>query len=451
MLARVSSVAVDGTASGRQGFGRQVRLGIGTVIVDGARHLHACHAVDRGVVDLADDREAALRHALDPVQALHDVELPERAVQVEGPRHQPGRLDAELAPVARVGQGDVADVELQIEARVFDPVGVVEVERHPHEAPPEGLGLVEPRLDVLQDPLERHLAARRRRRVVDRQPGPGHVGVGYLGVQERRVHPAQLLHGDPPQASRRAANQRTWRSLPRFAPLLHGAATFRLVSTKAPTRGPERALWDAGHEVVVGIDEVGRGAWAGPLMVGAAVLPRDKRVNKVRDSKLLTEPEREQLFDRVARLVRGLGGGRGHPGGVRRAGHGRGPAPRRPPSRRRPRDARRCRRRRRHLGLRGRRRPAHRAPGQGRRPLPVGGGRLASWPRSPATGTCGPRPSSYPHWSFDTNKGYPCPVHKAALQGYGPSAIHRRTWVFMDHYVPWPGMRVYRPAQPTLF
>jgi len=59
---------------------------------------------------------------------------------------------------------------------------------------------------------------------------------------------------------------------------------------------------------------------------------------------------------------------------------------------------------------------------------------------------------SYPHWSFDTNKGYPCPLHKAALQGYGPSAIHRRTWVFMDHYVPWPGVpRVIKPEQPTLF
>jgi ribonuclease HII len=57
----------------------------------------------------------------------------------------------------------------------------------------------------------------------------------------------------------------------------------------------------------------------------------------------------------------------------------------------------------------------------------------------------------YPHWSFDTNKGYPCPVHKAALQGYGPSAIHRRTWIFMDHYVPWPGLRVIRPEQPALF
>jgi ribonuclease HII len=57
----------------------------------------------------------------------------------------------------------------------------------------------------------------------------------------------------------------------------------------------------------------------------------------------------------------------------------------------------------------------------------------------------------YPHWSFDTNKGYPCPVHKAALQGYGPSAIHRRTWIFMDHYVPWPGLRVIRLEQPALF
>ncbi|RLE18315.1 MAG: ribonuclease HII, partial [Actinobacteria bacterium] len=58
----------------------------------------------------------------------------------------------------------------------------------------------------------------------------------------------------------------------------------------------------------------------------------------------------------------------------------------------------------------------------------------------------------YPHWSFDTNKGYPCPVHKAALSGYGPSAIHRRTWVFMDNYNPWTAIRRVPPAgQSTLF
>jgi ribonuclease HII len=43
----------------------------------------------------------------------------------------------------------------------------------------------------------------------------------------------------------------------------------------------------------------------------------------------------------------------------------------------------------------------------------------------------------YPQWHFDTNKGYPCPKHRAALQGYGPSAIHRTSWAFMPNYVPW--------------
>src|SRR4051812_42079775 len=67
-----------------------------------------------------------------------------------------------------------------------------------------------------------------------------------------------------------------------------------------PTRSIEKELWTAGHEVVVGIDEVGRGAWAGPLMVGAAILPPSRRVNGVRDSKMLTEDNRERLFDRIA-------------------------------------------------------------------------------------------------------------------------------------------------------
>ena len=72
------------------------------------------------------------------------------------------------------------------------------------------------------------------------------------------------------------------------------------MATTAPTRTIEKELWAEGHEVVVGIDEVGRGAWAGPLMVGAAVLPRERRVNGVRDSKMLSEANRERLFDRIA-------------------------------------------------------------------------------------------------------------------------------------------------------
>ena len=138
---------------------------------------------------------------------------------------------------------------------------------------------------------------------------------------------------------------------------------------RSPSLAYERALWDAGHEVVVGIDEVGRGAWAGPLTVGAAVLPRDRRVYKVRDSKQLTEAEREALFDRIAGWCVAwavghaiaeecdeLGMSEAQRLAARRAIEGLG-------VRARPRAARR------QVGLRGRRhRPAHR---QGRRPLPV--------------------------------------------------------------------------------
>jgi ribonuclease HII len=38
----------------------------------------------------------------------------------------------------------------------------------------------------------------------------------------------------------------------------------------------------------------------------------------------------------------------------------------------------------------------------------------------------------YPPYDFDSNKGYPCPRHKMALVAYGASAIHRRSWAFMD-------------------
>ena len=57
----------------------------------------------------------------------------------------------------------------------------------------------------------------------------------------------------------------------------------------APTLAQEGALWDTGDEVVVGVDEVGRGAWLAPISLGAAV-----------DLKMLTEAERERLYDRAA-------------------------------------------------------------------------------------------------------------------------------------------------------
>jgi hypothetical protein len=57
------------------------------------------------------------------------------------------------------------------------------------------------------------------------------------------------------------------------------------------------------------------------------------------------------------------------------------------------------------------------------------------------------RGTLYPGYVFELNKGYPCPRHKAALQYLGPTAIHRRSWVFMDH-IPWTGCPRVRPPDP---
>lgn len=61
----------------------------------------------------------------------------------------------------------------------------------------------------------------------------------------------------------------------------------------------EQALIEDGAELVGGIDEVGVGAWAGPLAVGAVVLRPDRRIYKIRDSKLLDPGRREFLAARV--------------------------------------------------------------------------------------------------------------------------------------------------------
>ncbi len=79
------------------------------------------------------------------------------------------------------------------------------------------------------------------------------------------------------------------------APKLRGA-----IKHKPPGLAHERELWACGQEIVVGMDEVGKGAWAGPLTLVAAVVPKDRRVYKIRDSKMLTEVEREALFERIA-------------------------------------------------------------------------------------------------------------------------------------------------------
>ena len=57
----------------------------------------------------------------------------------------------------------------------------------------------------------------------------------------------------------------------------------------------ERELWSRGFQYVAGVDEAGRGAWAGPLVVGLVVLPPDFKIKGLRDSKLLRAKQRQEL------------------------------------------------------------------------------------------------------------------------------------------------------------
>lgn len=70
----------------------------------------------------------------------------------------------------------------------------------------------------------------------------------------------------------------------------------------------ERGLWAHGYRRIVGIDEAGRGAWAGPVMAGAVCLPPESMSNGtdlrailvgVRDSKQMTARARASLFDHI--------------------------------------------------------------------------------------------------------------------------------------------------------
>lgn len=81
-----------------------------------------------------------------------------------------------------------------------------------------------------------------------------------------------------------------------------------------PTLSWERRAWHAGKLVVAGVDEVGRGAWAGPLVAAAVALPADpaararltRALNRagaiVRDSKQLSPGQRERVVDVIASM-----------------------------------------------------------------------------------------------------------------------------------------------------
>lgn len=220
----------------------------------------------------------------------------------------------------------------------------------------------------------------------------------------------------------------------------------KAVKRRAPGTHVERAMWEAGHEFVVGLDEVGKGAWAGPITVGAAVIPKDRRVYKVRDSKMLTEPERESMFGRIADWCHAWGVG--HASEVECDELGMSDAQRLAANRAL--DA---------LGV---------VPDQvvldGKWDF-VGRGNTTKIVKGDATclsiasasilakvtrdRLMREQATDYPDYVFDNNKGYPCPRHKQALADLGPTEIHRHTWAFMGG-LPDSGITIRERSTPQL-
>ncbi len=197
----------------------------------------------------------------------------------------------------------------------------------------------------------------------------------------------------------------------------------------APTLRVEKTHWADGDDIVAGVDEVGRGAWAGPLTIAIAVPPKAKRIQRVRDSKLLTEAERESMFDRVASWCDDWAIGHATPSECDRLGMS---------------EAQRLATRR---ALEDLRRPPDRVLVDGAWDF-VGRGNSHTIVRGDRTSLSVAAASilakvtrdrlmrdvarELPWYRFERNKGYPSPAHRAALQVWGPSNLHRTSWAFMD-------------------
>jgi ribonuclease HII len=193
-----------------------------------------------------------------------------------------------------------------------------------------------------------------------------------------------------------------------------------------PGLSHERHWWDQGA-LVAGLDEVGRGAWAGPVTYAAVVLPSDRRMYKLRDSKVLDPPRRKELAARLQGFAIAIA--------VGHAGNDEIDA----------------------LGMTGALRLAARRALDGLAVRPDVCLLDGNWDFLAGAGTINERIvhgdacsasvasasiiakvtrdalmvdacPSFPIYGFSSNKGYPSPEHQASLAEHGPCALHRRSW-----------------------
>ncbi len=213
--------------------------------------------------------------------------------------------------------------------------------------------------------------------------------------------------------------------------------------TAAPPLTEERAAWAAGH-TVGGIDEVGRGAWAGPLTVAVVVPPEHRRIRGVRDSKQLSSARRAALIPQIKEWAAAWSIGEASAEECDELGMS---------------DAHRLAARRALEGLDSR--PdvllvdgkwdfvggARMLVKGDRRSLAIAAASVIAKEHRDAQMRALQR--SLPWYDFAANKGYPSPTHQAALHQWGPSVAHRTSWAWMND-LPWSTRTNRQPVLPGM-
>ncbi len=188
----------------------------------------------------------------------------------------------------------------------------------------------------------------------------------------------------------------------------------------------ERQAFGLGYGTVVGVDEAGRGPWAGPVVAAAVVLRPFFDCDGIDDSKLLTPEERDYYYTCVVENAESWGVGVIEVDEIDRVGVGRA--------------ARwamalalqRLGRRLDYLLVDGFTLPEALLPqlpivkGDRRSISVMAAGILAKVTRDRRMLRIA---EHYPGYGFETHKGYPTPEHLAAMDRYGLTCLHRRSFV----------------------
>jgi ribonuclease HII len=90
---------------------------------------------------------------------------------------------------------------------------------------------------------------------------------------------------------------------------LSGRSAVRRPSRRSAGMRHERELRLAGYRRIAGLDEVGRGCLAGPVVAAAVMLPERHRITGLRDSKIVPRARREVLYERILDRAEAVGVG----------------------------------------------------------------------------------------------------------------------------------------------